>query len=71
MLIESILKISYIFFALLITLGSFVMITSFVGLLNCVLTIVIGNIILRIIYEGILIKIMIWKNTTEIKQKLK
>ena len=69
MLIEDILKIAYIFVAILVTLGSLVLIPknvfSFLGML------VFGNIIIRVVYEAALIKIMIWKNTTEIKQKLK
>lgn len=69
MLIETILKITYIFVALFITLGSFAMIgTSFLGFL-CAL--IFGNIIARVIYEAALVKIMIWKNTTEIKKELK
>ncbi len=69
MLIESILKIAYIFMAILITLGSFALIPanffSFLGVL------IIGNIVARVIYEAALIKVMIWKNTTEIKKNLK
>ena len=69
MLIESILKISYIFAALFITLGSFGLIaTSFLAF---ILTLTVGNLVARVIYEAALIKIMIWKNTTEIKNKLK
>ena len=69
MLIETILKICYIFFALFITLSSFGMIgSSFLGFL---LYLVIGNLLARVIYEASLIIIMIWKNTTEIKQTLK
>ena len=72
MLIETILKIAYIFAALFITLGSFSFFAlGFSGFLLCLLTIVFGNLIARICYEGMLIKIMIWKNTTEIKEKLK
>lgn len=72
MLIETILKIAYIFAALFITLGSFAFFAfGFGGFLLCLLTIVFGNIIARICYEGMLIKIMIWKNTVEIKGKLK
>ena len=72
MLIETILKIAYIFAALFITLGSFAFFAlGFSGFLLCLLTIVFGNLIARICYEGMLIKIMIWKNTTEIKEKLK
>ncbi len=69
MLIEPILKITYLFLVIFLTLSSFSLIgTSFVAF---ILTIVFGNITLRIIYEIALIKIMIWKNTTEIKNKLK
>lgn len=69
MLVESILKIAYIFSALFITLGSFALISStFLGFL---FTLVVGNLIARIGYEFALIKIMIWKNTVEIRNKLK
>ena len=69
MLIETILKIGYIFTALFLTLGSFALIsTSFFAFLA---TLIFGNLLARIIYEGALIKVMIWKNTTEIKKKLK
>ena len=72
MLIETILKIAYIFVALFITLGSFALISGgLAGLLDCILTIIFGNLIARVCYELALIKVMIWKNTTEIKQKLK
>ena len=67
MLIEPILKIAYIFAALFITLGSFALIgTNFLVFL---LTIIFGNIGARILYELALINVMIWKNTTEIKNK--
>ena len=69
MLVETILKIAYIFVALFITLGSFALIgTNFLGFLT---TLVFGNLIARIVYEFALIIIMIWKNTTEIKNKTK
>ena len=69
MLIEVIIKIAYIFAALFITLFSFALIgTSFLLFL---LVLVFGNLITRIIYEAIIMRIMIWKNTTEIKNKLK
>lgn len=72
MLIEVILKIAYIFAALFITLGSFAFFAfGFGGFLLCLLTIVFGNLIARIIYEGMLMRVMIWKNTTEIKNKIK
>lgn len=72
MLIEPVLKILYIFAAILLTLGSFAMLAmGFAGFLMCLLTIVFGNLFLRMGYEAIMIKIMIWKNTTEIKETVK
>ena len=72
MLIEVILKIAYIFAALFVTLGSFAFFAfGFGGFLLCLLTIVFGNLVTRICYEAMLMRIMIWKNTTEINQKIK
>ena len=72
MLIEVILKIAYIFAAIFLTLSSFTFFSfGFLGFLFFLLSISLGNIVLRIIYEGLLIKVMIWKNTTEIKNNLK
>ena len=69
MFIEPILKITYLFLVIFITLSSFSLIrSSFVAF---ILALVFGNILIRVIYEIALIKIMIWKNTTEIKNKLK
>ncbi len=69
MLIETILKITYIFFVIFITLFSFTLIR--LSFLSFLIFLVFGNVIMRIIYELILITIMIWKNTAEIKNKLK
>jgi len=69
MLIEVILKISYIFTALLITLESFGIIgTSFVSFL---VVLIGGNILARVIYETSMILIGVWKNTRDINKKLK
>ncbi len=69
MLIEFILKIAYIFTALFITLTSFSLIgQSFVGFL---IMLVLGNILIRVAYEGIMIMISIWQNTKEINKKMK
>ena len=69
MLIEPILKVSYIILAIFITLYSFNMIS--VSFISFLLTLVLGNIVLRLIYEWCLVLIMIWKNTTEINDKTK
>lgn len=69
MLIEPIIKITYIFGALFLTLGSFALIgTSFVAFLA---TLIGGNLLLRVVYEASIMLVMLWKNTTEINKKLK
>ena len=69
MLIEPILKVTYIFFALFITLGSFELIGS--DFLSFLLTLVLGNVIIRVIYEVSMMTVGIWKNTKEINKKMK
>ena len=69
MIIEGLLKASYIIFALFITLYSFqIMVgTSFItGLMLLILL----NIMLRIGYEASLIVLLIWRNTNDISKKL-
>lgn len=69
MWLETILKVSYLILAIYITLTSFELIgTSFMAF---VLTLVFGNIILRVIYELSLVLLTICRNTTEINKKLK
>lgn len=68
MLIESILKIVYLILALFITLSSFGIIgTSFLGF---ILELVLGNLILRVLFEFSILGIQLWKNTTEIKEEI-
>ncbi len=69
MLIESILKISYMFLAIFITLASFDLIRF--DFLMFVLTLVLGNVVLRVAYEATMLMIGIWKNTKEINAKMK
>lgn len=67
-MIENVLKILYIIVALFVTLSSFgLMSISFLAFL---LTLVIGNVLTRVIYELLLVKLVICKNTTEINKKL-
>ena len=68
MLIEPMLKICYLFAALFITLGSFALIG--VSFLSFLFMLIGGNLLARLLYEAALMKVMIWKNTTEIKNKL-
>lgn len=68
MTLEAILKVTYLMLAIYITLGSFASIgTSFLAFL---LTLVLGNLILRIVYEFSLILLVICRNTTDINNKL-
>ena len=68
MMIENVLKILYIIVALFVTLSSFGLIS--ISFLAFLLTLVIGNVLTRVIYELLLVKLVICKNTTEIKKKL-
>lgn len=69
MLIEVILKVSYIILTIFITLYSF----NFIGnqFLVFLLVLTLGNVFLRLVYEASLMMLMIWKNTTEINKKMK
>lgn len=66
--IENVLKILYLICAIFVTLFSFATIsTSFIAFL---LYLVVGNLIVRIAYELILVRLIICRNTTEINKKL-
>ena len=69
MLIEPILKITYIFFAIFITLTSFNFIS--VSFPYFLLYLVVGNLAVRVIYEASMMMVGIWKNTKEINKKMK
>lgn len=66
MMIESLLRVLYVIAALFITLSGFVA----GNLLSCLLTIVGGNLILRIAFEFSLILLVICRNTSDINKKL-
>ena len=67
MIIEPILKVLYLIGTIYIILFSF----SFIGqsFLLFLIVLILGPITIRLVYEGFLIMIMIWKNTKEIAQK--
>ena len=69
MLIEPILKVTYMFFAIFITLGSFSIISY--NFLAFLLTLVLGNLLIRVVYEASMMMVGIWKNTKEINKKMK
>ena len=69
MLIEDLLKVVYVISTIFITLFSFALIGS--NFLGFLVMLILGNVVLRLSFEGILLAIMIWKNTTEINKKIK
>ena len=73
MFIEGLLKVFYIIGAIFTTLSAFAWVSlgGGLGIISFLSQITIGNVVLRIVYEAMLIKIMIWKNTTEINKKMK
>ncbi len=69
MLIEDLLKVLYLILAIYITFISFTYIRY--SFLAFVAVLILGNLILRLIFEGSLVLIMIWKNTNDINKKMK
>jgi len=68
MVIENILKIVYLILAIFITLSSLGVISeSFIGFLAYL---IIGNLVLRVIYELSLVILIICRNTTELNKKI-
>ena len=68
MVIENILKVVYLILAIFITLSSLGVISeSFLGFLAYL---IIGNLVLRVIYELSLVILIICRNTTEMNKKL-
>ena len=69
LVVEFVLKATYIGFAIFVTLSSFALIgTSFVTFL---LTITLGNLSLRLIYELSILFVKICNNISEINKKMK
>ena len=69
MFLEALLKITYLVFAIYITLSSFALIgTNFFAFLA---TLLIGNVAIRVVYEFSLILLVICRNTTEIAKNSK
>ena len=68
MLIENILKVLYLIFAIFITLASFSIIGQ--SFLSFIVVLLGGNLLVRIVYEFSLILLVICRNTTDISAKL-
>jgi hypothetical protein len=69
LLLEEILKVTYLVLAIYITLYSFGLIA--VSFASFLLTLLLGNLVLRIIYELSILLVKICKNTSDINSKLK
>ncbi len=67
--LEVLLKVTYLIFAIFLTLVSF----GFIGTSAILFfgTLIVGNLVLRIAYEGALLLILVYKNTKEINGKIK
>lgn len=68
MMLEALLKGLYLVFVIFITLGSFAMLSQ--SFIPFIVTLVLGNISARIVYEFSLILLLICRNTTDISKKL-
>lgn len=69
MIITSFLKITYIIGAIFITLLSFGFIS--IDFLKFIEYLIVGNLILRVVYEFMLVTLKIFENTNEINKKMK
>lgn len=69
LVIEFVLKATYIGLAIFTTLGSFSLIGS--SFLSFVLTLTLGNVLLRLIYEISILFVKICNNVSEINKKMK
>lgn len=69
MYITTILKVSYLIVAIYLTLSSFALIST--NFLLFLLTLIGGNLLLRIVYEFSLVLLSIQENVSEINKKIK
>ena len=68
MSLETILKICYLVVAIYITISSFSLIST--SVIEFLLVLFIGNIVVRLIFEGALLILMIHKELVEVNRKL-
>jgi len=69
LVIEFVLKATYIALAIFITLGSFSLIGS--SFISFILMLTLGNVLLRLIYEMSILFVKICNNVSEINKKMK
>ncbi len=67
--LDVILRFSYLFLAIFVTIGSFALIgTNFLAFL---IELVVGNLLLRVVYEFSMLVILIHRNVRELNEKTK
>ena len=69
MFLEVLLKITYLICAIYITLSSFALIGT--NFLSFLISLILGNVIARVIYEFSIILLVICRNTSEIAKNIK
>ncbi len=69
MWVESLMKVIYYIATIYIILASFAMISS--SFLTFVIMLILGPILIRLAYEGLMMFIMIWRNTQDIANNTK
>ena len=69
MWIESLMKVIYYIATIYIILASFAMISS--SFLTFIIMLILGPILIRLAYEGLMMFIMIWRNTQDIANNTK
>ncbi len=69
LMIEPLLKLTYIIAAIHITLSALLELTSFDGIIDCFTQLIFGNIALRVVYELILLLVSMARNLNELNGK--
>ncbi len=69
MFLETLLKITYLILAIYVTLSSFALIGT--NFLLFLMSLLLGNVVVRVIYEFSLILLVICRNTTDIAKNIK
>ncbi len=67
MIIEGLLKVTYIILAIFVTLFSFQIIP--INFFEFLFVLIFGNILVRVAYETSMVVLLIWRNTSEINKK--
>lgn len=68
MFLEDFLRVLYLVSAIFVTLYSFALIST--SFLNFILTLIVGNVILRVSFELMLLALVLCRNTTNISNKI-